>query len=71
MAQVDALLHTVATKPYFLADDKMGEFLEVFRSYFGNSPHCFCFGSLASLASCPNIYCTAQLTHSSFSYKYT
>lgn len=34
MSQVDALLHAVATKAYFLGDDKMGEFLEVFSSLF-------------------------------------
>lgn len=67
MDQTDKLLRAVATKPYFLADGKMGEFLEVFSTYFGTSRQCFHFENLASLASFPKIYCTVQLTHSSFS----
>lgn len=72
MTQVNALLHAVATKAYFLGDDKMGEFLEVFSSYFGTSLQCFCFEHLASLASYPGIYCpdcSVELTHSSLSYE--
>lgn len=65
MAQVDTLLRAVATKPYFLADDKTAECLEVFSSYFGTSLQCFCFENQASLPSCPNIHRTVQLTHSS------
>lgn len=61
MAQMDTLHHAVAAKPYFLADDKMAEFLEVFSSYFGTSQQGFRFEKLASLGSCPNIFCTVQL----------
>lgn len=71
MDEVDTLFCAVATKPYFLADDKMAELFEMFSSYFGTSPQCFSFENLVSLASFPNLYCTVQLTHGSFSYKNT